>query len=47
MRLVITLLAGMLALTACNTFKGVGQDVQGAGGAIEEGAEDTQDAITE
>lgn len=46
MRLVITLIAGMLALTACNTFEGVGEDVEGAGEVIQEGAKDTKKAIT-
>ena len=44
MRLVITLLLGMLALSgtlsACNTFAGMGQDMQDAGQAIEEEAEE-------
>ena len=29
------LLAGLLTLTGCNTVKGVGQDLQKAGSAIE------------
>jgi predicted small secreted protein len=40
MRLVITLLVGMLALSACNTFEGFGRDMQDAGEAIEEEAEE-------
>jgi predicted small secreted protein len=40
MRLVITLLVGMLALTACNTFEGMGRDVQDAGEAIEDEAQE-------
>ncbi len=31
-------LAGLFALTGCNTVKGVGQDVQRAGSAIENAA---------
>lgn len=31
-------LAGLLALAGCNTVKGVGQDVQKAGSAIENAA---------
>jgi predicted small secreted protein len=40
MRVVIMLLAGLLALSACNTFEGLGQDVQDAGEAIEDEAQD-------
>ncbi len=46
MRVVTILMAAVLMLGACNTFKGVGKDVQGAGEAIEEGAQKTQKAIT-
>ena len=42
----ITLIAGLLALAACNTVEGVGRDVQGAGEVIEEGARKTKKAIT-
>ena len=42
MRLVITLLAGMLALSACNTFEGMGQDMQDAGEAIEDEAQEEE-----
>jgi len=34
----LLLLAGLLALSGCNTVKGVGQDVQKAGSAIENAA---------
>ena len=34
----LLLLAGLLALAGCNTVKGVGQDVQKAGSAIENAA---------
>ena len=40
MRVVILMLAGLLALSACNTFEGFGRDVQDAGQAIEEEAEE-------
>jgi predicted small secreted protein len=40
MRVVIMLLAGLLALSACNTFEGVGRDVQDAGEAIEDEAQE-------
>lgn len=35
--------AFLLALAACNTFEGLGQDVQSGGQAIEDTAEDVQD----
>ena len=34
----IILIALALTLAACNTIKGIGQDVQSAGGAIERAA---------
>ncbi len=34
-KLVLAMLACMVALTACNTFEGVGKDVKNAGEAIE------------
>ena len=40
MRVVTTLLAALLALSACNTMGGMGEDMQDAGQAIEEEAED-------
>ncbi len=33
------------ALTACNTVRGAGQDVQAGGQAVEEAAEDVQDDL--
>lgn len=33
------LIAGVLSLTGCNTVKGVGQDIQKAGSAIEGAAQ--------
>lgn len=40
MKLIATLLAcaALVSLSACNTVKGVGQDVQRAGSAIEDAA---------
>ena len=35
--------AGTLALSACNTVEGVGQDVEAAGETIEETARETND----
>ena len=35
---VIALLAALALLAGCNTVKGIGQDVQKAGGAIERAA---------
>jgi predicted small secreted protein len=34
-----SLIAGMLVLSACNTVKGVGRDVQSAGDAVEKTAD--------
>jgi entericidin B len=33
-------------LAACNTFKGIGKDVQAGGEAVEEVATDVEDEIT-
>ena len=41
------MLVAMLALTACNTFRGVGRDVGAAGRGIEGAADATSDAIDE
>ena len=40
----IALLA-ILALTACETLKGVGQDVQGVGQAVTQTADQAQDGM--
>jgi predicted small secreted protein len=40
MRVITMLLATLLTLSACNTFSGMGQDMQDAGQAIEEEAEE-------
>lgn len=47
MRILMMLVIGAFALTACNTVEGVGRDVKGAGKAIEKGAKKTKKAITE
>ncbi len=47
-RQILILLAFALAalsLNACNTTRGVGQDIEAAGGAIEEAAEETEEEI--
>ncbi|GMV27012.1 MAG: hypothetical protein AMXMBFR58_30430 [Phycisphaerae bacterium] len=36
-------LAGLAALHACNTTEGVGEDIEAAGDAIEDAAEDAND----
>lgn len=45
MRKLLALFAAAAALSAaaCNTMSGVGKDVQAAGEAVEEGAEDVKD----
>lgn len=40
----VTLL-GALMLGGCNTISGMGQDIQAAGGAIKETAEETRERI--
>lgn len=43
--IIITGVIGSLALSSCNTFSGVGKDVQSAGRGIDYAAEQTSDAI--
>ncbi len=45
MRWIVLAVLGALALSGCNTVEGVGEDVQSAGQAIEDGAEKTKKAI--
>ena len=44
------ILLGMVALiltvTGCNTFKGMGKDIEGAGQALGKASEKTRDAIS-
>ena len=44
-KLVIASLTAMFVLTGCNTFKGLGQDVSGAGGAVSGTAQEVQNKI--
>ena len=44
-KLVIASLTAMFVLTGCNTFKGLGQDVSSAGGAVTGTAQDIQNKI--
>lgn len=39
---IFALLAMLISLTACNTTKGLGQDIEATGEAIEEAAEKTK-----
>lgn len=41
--LAIAALMGIASLGACNTVQGVGEDVQAAGAAVEEAAEEAND----
>ncbi len=41
--LLLIVLATQLSLTGCNTLSGAGEDMQSAGKAIEDTAEDTED----
>lgn len=45
--LIAILLSSGLTITACNTFEGAGQDIQGAGHAIEDTAQDTKKKMKE
>jgi len=42
---IIAVLCFTLMVSGCNTFKGMGKDVEGAGKAIQKGADKTKDAI--
>jgi predicted small secreted protein len=44
--IIIAVAALLIALAGCNTFKGMGKDVEGAGKAIGNAAEKTKEAIT-
>lgn len=41
----LTLLFGGLSLTGCNTVKGAGQDIEAAGDAVSDTADETQDSL--
>ena len=43
--LLTVVVGGSLALTACNTAKGLGEDVEAGGELMQKGAQDTEDAI--
>lgn len=43
----LIILASLLALSACNTFEGMGKDVQNAGEAITGSAQKTKEKINE
>ncbi|CAM3566717.1 MULTISPECIES: entericidin A/B family lipoprotein [Psychrobacter] len=44
-KLIIASLTAMFVLTGCNTFKGLGQDVSGAGDAVTGSAQEVQNKI--
>lgn len=44
-KVIIASLTAMFVLTGCNTFKGLGQDVSGAGDAVTDTAQDVQNKI--
>lgn len=39
----VVLFGGALALSACNTMQGAGEDIQAAGDALSDSAEEVQD----
>jgi predicted small secreted protein len=41
----LSLIAVLLLAAACNTMKGMGEDVQDAGGAITDSASDAEDQM--
>ncbi|MEJ8567188.1 entericidin A/B family lipoprotein [Elongatibacter sediminis] len=43
--LIALLLSMMLNVTACNTTRGVGQDIEAAGDAIEDAADEAEEEI--
>lgn len=47
MRFAILGLVGLMVLASCNTIQGVGRDVQGAGQALEKGANKVKRAVTD
>lgn len=44
-KVIIASLAAMFVLTGCNTFKGLGEDVSSAGGAVTGTAQEVQSKI--
>lgn len=44
--LALMTLSGVLLLSGCNTISGMGDDIQAAGTAIKETAEETKERIT-
>lgn len=44
-KLIIASVTAMFVLTGCNTFKGLGQDVSGAGDAVTGSAQEVQNKI--
>lgn len=40
-----SLALALLSLSACNTFRGIGQDLQAVGNGVTEAAEDTQEFL--
>lgn len=44
--ILVAIMAAVIALTGCNTFKGMGKDIEGAGKAIGKAADKTKDAIS-
>ncbi|QFU07779.1 entericidin B membrane lipoprotein [Rhodobacteraceae bacterium THAF1] len=45
MRITLAALLGLFTLTACETVGGAGEDIQSAGGAIENTAQDVQNDL--
>lgn len=43
----LALLVGALTMSACNTIQGAGRDVEAAGNAVANQAEETEDEMTD
>lgn len=43
---IVVAMAFALIATGCNTFKGMGKDIESAGEAIQKGADKTKEAIS-
>jgi predicted small secreted protein len=44
--MIAVIVAVMVSLSGCNTFKGMGKDIEGAGHGIQKAADKTKEAIT-
>jgi predicted small secreted protein len=45
-KIILLVIIMVMVLTGCNTFKGMGKDIEGAGHGIQKAADKTKEAIT-